>query len=439
MSARLELTAYCGPNSSQVITGWIEPTFDHRLITGNHDYSLAMRWGRGEDAQHTNIIALAFYPVEGGMYVMSAWYRQGDDMDICTDAIMYSPRTEYDAVPGNIWPIDPRFLYNDIQLRFTGLQVDRIADDICLLGWNIERHASGYVVLSNNNPQYWMLHEQERARPPPDEEDWPLTEDFDEDDFEAGVDPDFGGRNAARLNEEILREFDVLDLTASPRGVMAQDRSVFAGRRARRSIRRREGDEHDLEDADDSAAAGPRRGPLYGEAFLEQLSDTDVSYQFAIPTWSRHPPLAAALPRHAGPDSSNVSTLYAGATDDDKAILDAWTCCICHDGLQRAELSWQHAEEVEDWEELDNIAGNIEKNELLSAHAPSTPNLHHVFHRKCLEHWYGNSRSCPTCRDPLVPRPLPDVWSPGNTKMQARMETKLLTTHAARNPYITSM
>ncbi len=51
-------------------------------------------------------------------------------------------------------------------------------------------------------------------------------------------------------------------------------------------------------------------------------------------------------------------------------------------------------------------------------------NVWHVFHRDCLRAWQAKPQfedRCPTCKQPCDPRPLPAVWSAGNTRLNARM------------------
>jgi len=426
MSARLHITAHYGPDSREVITGWIEARFDHRVIVDNHehlDYRVAMRWGGGgENAHYANIIALAFYPVEGGMYVMSGWHclSSSGQIRMILDAVMYS--VGLFSLPGDIWPLNPQFLNHDVQLRFTGPAVDRIVDFIGSLRWNIQRHASGYVLLSNTDPQYEMLEGRLDAavhaasnraqvdrprfydrRQAEDEENW------EEDRY-------------AEEHDWYSEEHDFLDL---PEEYSSADELDFNW------------------DA-----------LLMGDGFppVEFDSDQDEEFQVALDNLNlndlfdrpavrlQHWAPAAVGPRHAwqaleGQDPSDVSTLYANATDDDKKKFDDWECAICYRKMK-------HNAEG-DAEVLASIEHN--ENELVSAHPPETPDLHHVFHRYCLERWYRDSalhyrpRTCPTCRHntrEISHEPLPAVWSPGNTRLAACMETKLLTTHATRNPYI---
>jgi len=424
MSARLHLTAHYGPDSGRVITGFLEARFDHRVIVDNHehlDYRLAMRWGGGgENAQHVNIIALAFYPVEGGMYVMSAWFwqQQRGEIRMCTDAVMYSLRRS-DALPCNVWPLNPQFLNDDVQLRFTGPAVDRIVDYIGSLSWNTRRDASGYVMLSNTDPQFVMLH---NVRPLSRQQYIVSEEDS----------PSWGDSSEEEFRDRYFSEQEYSDREEySDRDFLEQEYSEYSS-------------EDDRREAEDEFLSDDDEAERLNDEFLREFFINLLDLDDRAAAEPRHWAPAAAGPRHAwqaleGQDPSDVSTLYANATDEDRKKFDDWECKICYRKMQ-------HNAEG-DAEELASIEHN--ENELVSVHPPvsETPDLHHVFHRHCLEEWYRNirpwqSRTCPACRHDtreLSHEPLPAVWSPGNTKLAARMETKLLTTHAARNPYITSM
>jgi hypothetical protein len=100
------------------------------------------------------------------------------------------------------------------------------------------------------------------------------------------------------------------------------------------------------------------------------------------------------------------------AAPDMSEALAAWRCPICQDDMQ-------------------------EDRDLVSAHdAPKGSDgkqVLHVFHRHCLNTWHTRDRDslnpCPICRAKLAPQPPQTRWVPGNTTVQARMDT---------NPFIVS-
>jgi hypothetical protein len=126
-----------------------------------------------------------------------------------------------------------------------------------------------------------------------------------------------------------------------------------------------------------------------------------------------HPDVQRALPAAAEPEQQaagaaaenyDISALLAAATDNDAQQLRAWICGICKEGIEAgSELTAAH--QVKD-EETGQVVGV------------------HVFHKQCLLDWQAsgqhNSDKCPTCRDKMEPKQLPDVWSAGMT-VNARM------------------
>ena len=109
----------------------------------------------------------------------------------------------------------------------------------------------------------------------------------------------------------------------------------------------------------------------------------------------------------------DISNLLAAAqvpdadqvTDADK--INGWECAICHERIAEVRGTGR---------------------QLVAAHAATENGTLHVYHRQCLEQWMDSGKqTCPTCRCPLDPKPLPAVWSAGNTKLNA---------YIAVNPYI---
>ena len=109
----------------------------------------------------------------------------------------------------------------------------------------------------------------------------------------------------------------------------------------------------------------------------------------------------------------DISNLLAAAqvpdadqvTDADK--INSWECAICHERIAEVRGTGR---------------------QLVAAHAATENGTLHVYHRQCLEQWMDSGKqTCPTCRCPLDPKPLPAVWSAGNTKLNA---------YIAVNPYI---
>jgi len=105
------------------------------------------------------------------------------------------------------------------------------------------------------------------------------------------------------------------------------------------------------------------------------------------------------------PDPADISDLRAAASDTEKEQLDQWRCVICSEGIE-------------------------DDKSLLVAHAPFEDahgnHVMHVLHKKCLQNlrrsagaWSG---LCPTCKQPLQPRALPEVWRPQHTVLSARMD-----------------
>ena len=91
----------------------------------------------------------------------------------------------------------------------------------------------------------------------------------------------------------------------------------------------------------------------------------------------------------------DISKLLAEVPDADK--INGWVCAICHNGI-------------------------AENRQLVAAHLQPTENgTLHVFHRQCLEQWHRREATCPTCRVRLETKPLPAVWSAGNTRLNAHM------------------
>jgi hypothetical protein len=92
-------------------------------------------------------------------------------------------------------------------------------------------------------------------------------------------------------------------------------------------------------------------------------------------------------------------------TDADK--INGWKCAICHERIAEVRGPGR---------------------QLVAAHAATENGTLHVYHRQCLEQWMDSGKqTCPTCRCPLDSKPLPAVWSAGNTKLNA---------YIAVNPYI---
>jgi hypothetical protein len=98
----------------------------------------------------------------------------------------------------------------------------------------------------------------------------------------------------------------------------------------------------------------------------------------------------------------DISDLLAAAQPVDADKINGWECAICQEG----------------------IAGG---RQLVAAHTATQNGTLHVYHRQCLEQWMDREQTCPTCRGPLDTKPLPAVWSAGNTKLNA---------YIAVNPYI---
>jgi len=97
----------------------------------------------------------------------------------------------------------------------------------------------------------------------------------------------------------------------------------------------------------------------------------------------------------------DISKLLAEVPDADQVTdadkINGWVCAICHNGI-------------------------AENRQLVAAHLQPTENgTLHVFHRECLEQWHRREATCPTCRVRLETKPLPAVWSAGNTRLNAHM------------------
>jgi hypothetical protein len=99
-----------------------------------------------------------------------------------------------------------------------------------------------------------------------------------------------------------------------------------------------------------------------------------------------------AQPEIPAEQDYDISELLAAGqlTDTD---INSWKCAICKEGI-------------------------AEGRQLVSAHKPSENGTLHVFHRQCLEPWMDRRQTCPTCRAPSNPKPLPEVWSAGTYKVK---------------------
>jgi hypothetical protein len=103
-------------------------------------------------------------------------------------------------------------------------------------------------------------------------------------------------------------------------------------------------------------------------------------------------------------DQADISALLAGADEIEVEDLNTWKCAICSEGID-------------------------ECNKLIAAHpafvGANGKHVLHVFHRKCLQNLGRSpgpwSQKCPTCTMPLHPSPLPRVWIPQHTTLNARM------------------
>jgi hypothetical protein len=113
---------------------------------------------------------------------------------------------------------------------------------------------------------------------------------------------------------------------------------------------------------------------------------------------------------------ADISELLATATLTDSDNIAAWRCGICLQGTQDdPHLVAAHAAHV-----VQEIANTETSTETSATPAPTSLVLH-AFHSRCLRSWRRRKNECPTCKQPLDARPLPAVWSAGNTRLNARM------------------
>jgi hypothetical protein len=130
-------------------------------------------------------------------------------------------------------------------------------------------------------------------------------------------------------------------------------------------------------------------------------------------------------------DATADPTADATADATKRDPLRAWSCSICLQGIQEDRmLVAAHGEHV--------VPVN---------HPDAGQHLFHVFHRACLAKWEAmGNKKCPTCNQPLCTKPLPEVWSPGNSTLNAPMALtfapraltfapRALTLGAPANPY----
>lgn len=122
-------------------------------------------------------------------------------------------------------------------------------------------------------------------------------------------------------------------------------------------------------------------------------------------------------------DPADISDLRAGANDTEVENLENWTCALCSDGIDDDKM-------------------------LMAAHAAFVDaggrHVLHVFHRRCLENLRRSqgpwSQLCPTCKQPLDARPLPNVWIRGDSELPQRtiLHARLdpLSRPSTRNPYV---
>jgi hypothetical protein len=116
---------------------------------------------------------------------------------------------------------------------------------------------------------------------------------------------------------------------------------------------------------------------------------------------------------------ADISELLATATLTDSDNIAAWRCGICLQGTQDdPHLVSAHAAHVV--QETPTNAITEEGSSTSATPAPTSLVLH-AFHSRCLRSWRRRKNECPTCKRPLDARPLPAVWSAGNTRLNARM------------------
>ena len=112
---------------------------------------------------------------------------------------------------------------------------------------------------------------------------------------------------------------------------------------------------------------------------------------------------------------ADISELLATATITDSDNIAAWRCGICLEGTEEdPHLVAAHAAHVVQESPTDAITET-------SATPAATSLVLHVFHSRCLRNWRRRKNECPTCKRPLDLRPVPAVWSAGNTRLNARM------------------
>jgi hypothetical protein len=152
-----------------------------------HGDRLAVRWappprtdgvvmaGSGTArAQVRDVVAVAFYPVVLGrtklpVYVMSVWRWNADHnkrMLVRHEFLHgegYNERADQD--PGELSPVNNRNENVQDCLRFSRAEVDRSLEENlwAQFGWNVARHADGYVVAWRNEPMQ-LMHAGPRRR-----------------------------------------------------------------------------------------------------------------------------------------------------------------------------------------------------------------------------------------------------------------------------------
>ena len=142
---------------------------------------LTVRWARpkrtdgvvmahSQSAEVHNVVAVAFYPVKlmqmrddrqdydyRDVYVMSVWSwdKDIDNTVLVGHNLLYTGRYNMyaDSDPGQLFPVDPEKLNVKYCMRFSQAEVDRsLTENLwAQFGWNIARHAKGYVVISMND------------------------------------------------------------------------------------------------------------------------------------------------------------------------------------------------------------------------------------------------------------------------------------------------
>jgi hypothetical protein len=117
---------------------------------------------------------------------------------------------------------------------------------------------------------------------------------------------------------------------------------------------------------------------------------------------------------------ADISELLATATLTDSDNIAAWRCGICLEGTEHdPHVVAAHAAHVAQESPTDGTQPG-------ATPAPTLLVLH-AFHSRCLRSWRRRKNECPTCKRPLDARPLPAVWSAGNTRLSARMGVALET------------